>query len=209
MMRALLACLVCSMALLTGCGGGGGSSAATGVLIEDSVWQVGISPSAIAVRQADGWAFDIPTSGSVNYITKPAGSLAGKTKIVLHARIEAADGTRFAPPKFPDLPASMTLYFQRAGDDWSAQGKFEAYRWYAGFATVSNLKAGDYVVEARFDGGWTAVLGTPRASNPEGFQAALANADRIGFVLGGGDGLGHGIFATGPAKFVITDFQVQ
>jgi hypothetical protein len=28
-------------------------------------------------------------------------------------------------------------------------------------------------------------------------------------VLGGGDGYGHGVFATGPARLIVTDFRVE
>jgi hypothetical protein len=46
-------------------------------------------------------------------------------------------------------------------------------------------------------------------SSPAAFRAAIANADQVGFVLGGGDGFGHGVFATGPARLVVTDFRVE
>lgn len=161
---------------------------------------------------ADGWSIDIPypaaENGSVHYVTVPCGSLAGKTKVTLKCRAETADGTRFYPTKFPGAPASMTLYFQRAGDDWSAQGPYETYRWYASFSTVG-LGAGEFVLEARFDQNWTAIMSSSRASHPDAFQAAINDAGRIGFVLGGGDGLGHGVFATGPARLVVTSFVVE
>jgi hypothetical protein len=35
------------------------------------------------------------------------------------------------------------------------------------------------------------------------------NADRIGFTFGGGDGYGHGTYATGSARFVVTSFAVE
>jgi hypothetical protein len=28
-------------------------------------------------------------------------------------------------------------------------------------------------------------------------------------VLGGGDGYGHGVFATGPARLIVTEFRVE
>jgi hypothetical protein len=46
-------------------------------------------------------------------------------------------------------------------------------------------------------------------SNRYGFSDALANADQVGFVLGGGDGFGHGVYATGPARLIVTDFRVE
>ena len=46
-------------------------------------------------------------------------------------------------------------------------------------------------------------------SNPDAFRDALAEADQVGFVLGGGDGYGHGVFATGRARLIVTDFRVE
>ena len=52
-------------------------------------------------------------------------------------------------------------------------------------------------------------MGGTAATNPAEFAAALDGASRIGFVLGGGDGLGHGVYATGPLRLVVTDFSVK
>jgi hypothetical protein len=46
-------------------------------------------------------------------------------------------------------------------------------------------------------------------SNPSGFRDAILNADEVGFVLGGGDGYGHGVYATGRARLVVTEFRVE
>jgi hypothetical protein len=46
-------------------------------------------------------------------------------------------------------------------------------------------------------------------TQPEAFREALAKADQVGFVLGGGDGLGHGVYATGPARLIVTSFRVE
>jgi hypothetical protein len=91
----------------------------------------------------------------------------------------------------------ITLYFQRGGDDWSARGPFEAYRWYATFATQSPIRPGEHVLVAPLNGNWTAVQSSNARTNPAAFRAALAEADQVGFVLGGGDGFGHGVRATG------------
>ncbi len=62
---------------------------------------------------------------------------------------------------------------------------------------------------APLSGNWTAVGRSSARSNPFAFRDALAEADQVGFVLGGGDGYGHGVFATGPARLVVTDFRVE
>ncbi len=62
---------------------------------------------------------------------------------------------------------------------------------------------------APLTGNWSAVQSSTARTNPAGFRNALANADQVGFVLGGGEGLGHGVFATGRARLVVTSFRIE
>ncbi len=146
--------------------------------------------------------------GSVHYVTFPHGSLRGKSRIVIRYRIEAAPGTRIEASTAPGTPGIITPFFQRAGDNWTARGRFETYRWYGTFATQP-LRRGEYQIIAPLSGRWTAVQTSSATSDPAAFRDAIANADQVGFVLGGGDGYGHGIYATGPARLIITEFRVQ
>jgi hypothetical protein len=157
-----------------------------------------------------GWQIDIPRApGSVHYVTFRHGSLAGKRRIVMRYRIEAAPGARIAPATAPDLPSIITLYFQRGGDTWTGRGRFETYRWYATFASHSPIAPGEHEMVAPLDGPWTAIGSSSARSNPRAFRSAVAGADQVGFVLGGGDGYGHGVYATGPARLVVTQFRVE
>lgn len=161
-------------------------------------------------RRGGGWYIDLPRHpGSVHYVTFPHGSLAGKTRIVMRYRVETAPGVRIEASTAPGTPGMITLYFQRAGDNWSGRRRFEAYRWYATFATQSPIVAGDHVMVAPLSGNWTAVETSSVRTNPAGFRDAIANADQVGFVLGGGDGYGHGVYATGRARLIVTDFRVE
>ena len=154
--------------------------------------------------------FVIPQApGSAHYVTFRHGSLAGKRRIVMRYRVEAAPGVRIVPLTMPGSPSIITLYFQRAGDNWSGKRRFETYRWYATFATQSPVTPGEHVITAPLSGNWTAVQSSSARSNPAAFRDALLNADQVGFVLGGGDGFGHGVFATGPARIVVTDFRID
>lgn len=163
-----------------------------------------------APRRGGGFQVDLPRApGSVHAVTFRHGPLIGKRRIVMRYRIEAARGTRLVAASDGRSGAMITLYFQRAGDNWSGRGRFETYRWYATFATHAPLTPGDHVMVAPLDGRWTAIQTSKAATSPEAFRAALANADQVGFVLGGGDGFGHGIFATGPARLIVTDFRVE
>lgn len=161
-------------------------------------------------RRGGGWHVDIPRAGgSVNYVTFPHGSLQGKRRIVMRYRIEADPGVRIVPKTVPTQPSMITLYFQRGGDNWSARGPFEAYRWYATFATHSPVTPGEHVMVASLDGNWTAVQTSNARTRPAAFRDAKAEADQVGFVLGGGDGTGHGVYATGRARIIVTDFRVE
>ena len=162
----------------------------------------------------DGWCIDVPhptpDAGHVHYVTVPTGPLTPDQTITLRLRIEADPATRLVPVKFPDALGLITLYFQRGGDMWSGEGEYRWYRWYAGFGTVKDQRTGELTLIARLnDPRWGAVMGGTAATNPAEFAAALAGASRIGFVLGGGDGLGHGVYATGPLRLVVTGFEVR
>jgi hypothetical protein len=85
-----------------------------------------------------------PPSGSLNYVTFRHGSLTAKSRIVMRYRVEAAPGVRIVPRTAPQLPSVITLYFQRAGDNWSGRGPFEAFRWYATFASQSPVAPGSH-----------------------------------------------------------------
>lgn len=200
-----------------------GSARVPSNIMEPGAWEIGpvmpdgenysVGTPLHPLPHPQGWCIDIPgpnaEAGHVHYVTVPTDSLAGKTQITLRCRFEMADGDKLCPVHSPDSPSLLTLYFQRKEDDWSAQGGFEAYRWYASFGTQSDLRCGEYFLTARFDANWTAILSSSRAANPTSFSDALVDAGRVGFVLGGGDGLGHGVFATGPARLIVTSFKVD
>lgn len=208
---------------LSACGSAGGDAEGTAGAAnpaDAASWEIGPiiggrnysegMPLHPAPRRGGGFQIDIPRApGSVHYVTFRHGSLAGKKRIVMRYRVVTAPGVRIAPPSEPSGAAMLTLYFQRRGDDWSGRRRFEAYRWYATFATHSPIRAGEHIVSAPLDGNWTAVETSSAKKNPAEFRVALAEADRVGFVLGGGDGYGHGVFATGPARLIVTDFRVE
>ena len=213
----LRAATIAVLALLAACGGsadaaGKGAQArewVIGPIIEGRNYSVNM-PLHPTPRPGGGFVIDLPRSpGSVHYVTYPHGSLAGKSRIVMRYRIEADRGVRILASSDGRSPSILTLYFQRRGDNWSARRSFETYRWYATFASHSPLRPGEHVIVAPLAGPWTAAGTSTARSNPAAFQAAAANADQVGFVLGGGDGYGHGIHATGRARLIVTDFRVE
>lgn len=123
-------------------------------------------------------------------------------------RVEAAPGVRILPRNYPTNTPLITPYFQRAGDSWTGRGAFETYRWYGSFASQA-LRQGEFQIIAPLNGNWTAIHTSTAHSARSAFRQAATNADQVGFVLGGGDGYGHGVYATGPARLVVTHFRVE
>jgi hypothetical protein len=220
MIRNALAALALFLLVSCGGGGGGGGSAAPAsasaplATMNAAAWEIGpviaggnysLNMPPHPVAHTEGWALELPDpSREPHYVTMATGSLAGKSRIRMAYRVE---GGPIVAAKDPAAPSILTLYFQRAGDNWSGVGEFQTYRWFASFASHLPITAGEHVMEVQFDSNWTA-LGVSREQNPQGFQAALENAARVGFVLGGGTGLGHGVRATAPARIIVLAFDV-
>jgi hypothetical protein len=189
--------------------------------MDASVWEIGpilsghnfsLNMPASPSPHPDGWSFDFPQpskeAGHVHYVTFPHGSLKGKSGIVLRYRIEAEPGVQILPQEYPTTPSTLTLYFQRRGDNWSGKGAFEHYRWWATFRVHMPLTPGEHQLTVRLDENWTSVMGSSAADNPRAFRAAISDAERVGFTFGGGGAAGHGVYATGPARFVLTGFEI-
>ena len=159
----------------------------------------------------DGASFAIPgpsaAQGHVHYLTIPTRPLAGARRITLRYRIDAAPGTRFVPQESPHLPATLSLYFQRAGDGWTMRQP--DWRWYAPTARTMPLRPGTHTVSIGLDEDWIAMTGPGAHANPRGFRAALTDTARVGFTFGSEGGRGHGVYATAPARFTILDFRVD
>lgn len=155
---------------------------------------------------------DLPggSQSHAHYVTRASGPLAGKTRIRMRYRVEMADNVQIVPKADPRFPSMITLYFQRRGDDFSAKGKYEAYRWYASFATQTPITTGEHEIIAPFLDVWTAVLTSTSETAPDAFRVAMAEAESIGFVLGGANGLGHGVYSVGgPARIIVDEFDVR
>ncbi|MFN3944830.1 MAG: hypothetical protein ACK4K7_07865 [Allosphingosinicella sp.] len=205
--------------LLAACGVAAPANAQAAANVAASEWTIGPiingrnhsrgMPLQPTPGRNGAWHIDLPQApGSVHYVTFRHGSLAGKSRIVMRYRIEAAPGVRISPRGYPQWEALLTPYFQRRGDNWSAAGRFETYRWYGTFASKP-MQRGEHVIVAPLTANWTALERSTAHGNSAAFRDALAHADEVGFVLGGGDGYGHGAFASGRARLVVTEFRVE
>lgn len=161
-----------------------------------------------------GWQFDFPVgsaaAGHVHYVSFRPGPISPAARLVIRYRVDARPGTRFIPQESPDRPATVSLYFQRRGDNWSAKGRYEHFRWYAPAATVRTIAPGEREISVRFDDpNWISVLGQTAGANPRALETALANIDRIGLVFGSAAARGHGVYASAPARFTLLSFDIR
>jgi hypothetical protein len=159
----------------------------------------------------DGPAFDFPypnrASGHVHYVTVPVRSLEGAKRITLRYRIDAAPGTRFFPQERPSRQATLSLYFQRAGDRWTRRTPH--HRWYSPGNRVMPLKPGTHTVSIALDEPWVAMMGGNAHTLPGAYRKALRQTAKVGFTFGGAGGRGHGVYASGPARFTVLDYRID
>jgi hypothetical protein len=135
-----------------------------------------------------------PLPDSAHMLVHDTGALSGSVRAKF--RIE---GGPIAP--LQGTRAQATLFFQRAGDNWSGQGEYVNYRWYG---PSVELSAGSHVLEAPFtEGVWHNVYGKTDAA---GFGAAMKGAAAIGFGFGdpGAGATAHGVH--GQGKFILEEF---
>lgn len=160
----------------------------------------------------EGFAIEFPypnaAAGHVHYVTFRHGPLGDARRIVMRYRIDAEPGVRFVPQEHPDLPATLSLFFQQRGDTWTAKGPYETYRWYAPASKMVSLAQGEHTVSIDLDDAWISVYGKTPDATPGGFRRALADTMRVGFVLGSPAARGHGVYATGPARLTVLSFEV-
>jgi hypothetical protein len=154
--------------------------------------------------QGKGWTFDFPgPDGKVDYVQNfDPPNLVGATAIVLRCRVT---GGGFVAAGSSN-PATVTVCIQRRGDDWSAKGKFESYRYYADLRTP--LAAGEYVLTFPLEvSRWGSVMHEP--DNAANFAACLRELDCLAVVFGAKGGAGHGVYATQPSQFTLLGLEVR
>ena len=180
-----------------------------GPIIKGRNYSVGMPLRLEPGRDGPGFDFPYPTAsaGHVHYVTVPVRSLEGARSISLTYRIDAKPGVRFVPQQYPEQEAILSLYFQRAGDRWTARTPH--HRWYSPVNRAVPLQAGTHSVTIALDEPWKAMMGGDGHSLPAQFARAKHDAAVVGFVLGSSGGRGHGVFATGPARFTVLDFAIN
>lgn len=175
-----------------------------GPVIEGRNYSVGM-PSSLP-RNGGAVRFAISPTAQPHYITFRHGSLGGKSRIRMRFRIEGPTFAKIHGAKCPvNSPATVTIYFQRDGDNWRTDGQ----RWWATFSTVQlKVPMGQTEIVAPLNARWTSVSQMTAQNSPGVFAQAKAKADRVGFTFGNCEGYGHGARATAPVRFIVTSFEV-
>lgn len=168
-------------------------------------------------RYTGNFAFPVGPN-SVHAVTRDVDTLHGYSGIRMRYRLDAPPETKFhrmllvnglETVQAESVASAPIVYFQRKGDDWSAQGPKEAYRWWATSQPQSDLATGEFTIEVDFEDKWTAVLISDSITNTEAFVDALRNAARVGFTFPGATGLAHGACADKPgALFTLLEFSL-
>lgn len=155
------------------------------------------------VKHGDGWYFDFPhphrAAGHVHYVQNfSIGNLWGVEAIRLRYRVDG--DVTFCPQETPDKQASVSLMIQRPWDTW----RKDFHRW---FYRIDDLKPGVFDVTIPMEN-WVSVYGKKSGNNPVEFNDALQDTWNLALVFGGPSGLGHGVYATGPARFTLESLEL-
>jgi hypothetical protein len=181
-----------------------------GPMVRGQNYSVGM-PARPSAAPGGALTMDFPLAGAgqVDALTTAVGPLAGARRITVRYRVEAARGVRFIADETPGETATVSLYFQQRGDNWSGSGRFASYRWYAPVSAVMPLTPGEHTIQVQLGETWTNVWGKPNTEQPEGFAGALRGTARIGLAFGSMSRRSHGVYATGPARFTLLDFDIE
>ena len=186
------------------------------VSMNAGAWSFSYSPTMPAhpSPHPDGWSFDFPAQDGVHYLVQPVtGYVSGTVRAAF--RIETT-GTPFFdwrtnPNNTCDTAASVRLYLQRRGDDFTAAKEF--FRWWSNPVSYTLAQGAAKLVAPLNAAQWSSVLGkrgTDSAAATQGFEAAIADLGNVGMTFGGGCFFGHGVFVTGgTARFIATGYAVR
>ena len=178
-----------------------------GPVIRGRNYSIGMPATMQPGPQGPWFAFPERGRGEVHYVTIQTGPLEGAQKITLRYKVDARPGVQFIAQESQGQ-GKLGLALHRAGDNWSAKGRYEAYRWYS--PVFVPIEPGVHTITVRFDDpSWGAVMTSSARTNPGAFGAALAETEAVSLTFGGDGGRGHGVYATGPARFTVLDFRIE
>jgi len=158
-----------------------------------------------------GYSFEVPKcsdpvkrSDGIHYVTRKryanesmSGTMYLEYRIIGDGELVPTEGT--AP--------TLSLYFQRINDDWSAEHMLASYRWFS--KTRPPVEFGSYSLSVPLEYQYWVPVVNSKWNTEQMFNEAKAKTQRVGFTLGGSSGAGHGVCVkNGSAKFVIDKFEI-
>ena len=144
--------------------------------------------------------FDFPQSDGVHYVIKAAPPIALGQRITMLFSLEG-DGKLIAVDGDP--VARVRIMLQQRGDDMATADA----RWWS---LPLELKGpGDYTLATPVVfGNWITIGGGLPTAGEAGFVNCINNLGNIGLTFGGWSA-GHGVYAQGPARFVLRSLTVS
>jgi hypothetical protein len=133
-----------------------------------------VTPMTVGLGQTVALAFTIGGTGHMVDLSQPAGT------------------------------PSVRLFLWRAGDNLTAVGPYQQYRYWS-VADAPDYGMATYSLSAKIDPAlWTDVSAAPGSQFPSNFSACVADSYGIGFTLGGYFA-GHGQDVTGGTAWLTVD----
>lgn len=174
------------------------------------------SDRALSSSHADaGPSFTFTAStDTALFATAQHDSLAGMT-ITATFTVAGATGFHYWGEGTADnpcgTPANMRLYFSSNGSMGTNKDWYSNF-WWSNNTPLSSqaLGNGTFTITATVaPGGWSNWNGKQSTDRPDGFAAAAANPDRVGFSFGGGCFFENGVGADGDATFTLDSFTIN
>ena len=157
-----------------------------------------------------GFTFQFPDSDGVHYVTRSGMRL--RKQVTISGSVAIKGTPVFERRDTCSGKAEARVYLQRRGDNWTAQGDYQYYRWW--YRKPVEIKSGSFWLVAPLDdkANWSSVYGKTAADAPGQLRAALNDMGRIGLTFGGGCSYGHGVWVkpgTGSATFTVHSFTAE
>lgn len=155
--------------------------------------------SANFVPLADGFEFPVNQDG-IHYVVTPA-NVVVPPRLTLRFRIDTSSAAFVPVNDNSGTSARVRLFLQRRGDPLDLS-LGPSYRFWS--TAYVELTHGEWELSAALEPDqWTNVNGQ---RDDVGFAALLADLEWIGFTFGGMFA-GHGVYATGPARFTMLEYS--
>jgi hypothetical protein len=190
------------------------SPAPVTIPLDSGAWQTISDPQPFPFPLANlgGLTFQIPSSGSINYLftTSPLAALQGTLSITVAIDTSGTTVFESVDPQTPSctIPPSVRPFLWANNN---GNGEFD--RWWSNPRAIT-LAAGTHTLSVPLTAeAWSSVngkIGNADAPTRFAFDRALLNVSRLGVTFGGGCSFGHGIkLRSGNATFSLTDYSIR